>query len=345
MKNFPGDRSKIIKDGVKMDLQITSLETNPLNSIIWGMVLVFFGFGGFVAWAYFAPLDEGVITQGVVNVDSKRKTIQHLRGGIVKDILVRDGDRVVKNAPLIRLDDTQLIKSRLMLLEQINGLEQQASAKAQQIKSFNEELTVLRKLFAEGYVPRTRLFDLERALAELTGSRADNLANIAANKERLAAAQDDIDHSVIRSPVEGMVMGMSVHTVGGVINPSEKLMDIVPEDAPLIIDINIPTHVIDKVHEGLKVDVRFTALNQKTTPMVDGEVDIVSADSIVDQRTGAAFYTARVKVPESSMKKLGNHRIQPGMPVDVTILTGERTMLQYLMKPLSDRMARSMKEE
>lgn len=337
--------SDVVKGGDSQRQQPVILATNPFGSIVMGMVLVLIGFGGFVAWAFMAPLDEGVVTQGVVNVDSKRKTIQHLRGGIVKNILVRDGDRVVKDSPLIHLDDAQMQKSKRMLEEQIKGLEQLANAKSQQIKSLNEELTVLRKLFAQGYVPRNRLFDLERALAELTGSRADNLANVAANKERLAATQDDIDQSVIRSPVEGMVMGMNVHTLGGVINPSEKLMDIVPEDAPLIIDINIPTHVIDKIHEGLMVEVRFTALNLATTPTVEGEVIIVSADSFVDQRTGAAFYTARVKVAESVLKELGHHRIQPGMPVDVTIITGERTMMEYLMKPLTDRMARSMKEE
>jgi len=334
-------------DGVKggdSPLQSAILQTNPFGSILLGFVLVVIGFGGFVAWAFMAPLDEGVVTQGVVNVDSKRKTIQHLRGGTVKDILVRDGDKVAKGAPLIRLDDAQMVQSKRMLVEQIKGLEQVVIAKSRQMASLNEELSVLRKLFDQGYVPRNRLFDLERALAELTGSKADNIANIAANKERLAATQDEIDNSVIRSPVEGMVMGMNVHTIGGVVNPSEKLMDIVPEDALLIIDTTIPTHVIDKVREGLMVEVRFTALNQKTTPTVEGEVVFVSADSLVDQRTGAAFYTARVKVPEEAMKKVGKHRIQPGMPVDITIITGERTMMEYLMKPLSDRMARSLKE-
>jgi len=136
-----------------------------------------------------------------------------------------------------------------------------------------------------------------------------------------------------------------VHTVGGVINPGERLMDIVPEKEALIIDTNIPTNLIDKIHVGLLVDVRFTALNQKITPIVDGEIMTVSADSFVDQRTGAPFYTARVKVPEAGMKKLNNQRVQPGMPVDVIVKTGERTMMEYLMKPLTDRMARSMKEE
>lgn len=319
--------------------------TSPNSAITWGVLIALFGFGGFVLWAVLAPLDEGVVAQGTVNVDSKRKTVQHLRGGIVDQIMVRDGDRVVKDQPLIRLNDTQLVKTQLALQEQINGLEQLASGKAQQIRLLNEELASLRKLFNEGYVPRNRLFDLERALAELTGSRGENLANIAALKERLAATVDDIERSTIRSSTDGVVMGLSVHTIGGVINPGERLLDVVPENEPLVVDTQVPTHVINKVHVGLRVDVRFTALNQTTTPIVDGEVITVSADSFTDSRTGISYYTARVKVPEESMGKLGNQRIQPGMPVDIIIKTGERTMMDYLLKPLTDRVARSMKEE
>jgi len=347
MKTTPWKKSSDVEDAVIVDTESAppALDTNPSASISIGMLLVLLGFGGFVTWAMLAPLDQGIVTQGVVNIDSKRKTVQHLRGGIVADILVRDGDRVTKDSPLIRLDDTQLVKTKQMLQEQIIGLQQQANAKSQQIKSLNDELTVLRKLFAQGYVPRNRLFDLERALADLTGARGDALANIAATQERLAATQDDIDRSVIRAPVEGMIMGLAVHTIGGVINPGEKLLDIVPENEPLIIDTQVPTHLIDKMHLGLMVDIRFTALNQHTTPIIEGEVITVSADSFVDQRTGSSFYTARVKVPDSGMVKLKGQRLQPGMPVDVTVKTGERTMMEYLIKPLSDRFARSMKEE
>ena len=337
--------NKSVADNAAADSSGVAPVTNPNSAITWGVLIALFGFGGFVLWAVLAPLDEGVVAQGTVNVDSKRKTVQHLRGGIVYQILVRDGDRVVKDQPLIRLNDTQLVKTHLALQEQINGLEQLASGKAQQIRLLNEELASLRKLFAEGYVPRNRLFDLERALAELTGSRGENLANIAALKERLAATVDDIERSTIRSSTDGVVMGLNVHTIGGVINPGERLLDVVPENEPLVIDTQVPTHVINKVHVGLRVDVRFTALNQTTTPIVDGEVITVSADSFTDSRTGISYYTARVTVPEESLGKLGNQRIQPGMPVDIIVKTGERTMMDYLLKPLTDRVARSMKEE
>jgi len=337
--------NKSVADNAAADSSGVAPVTNPNSAITWGVLIALFGFGGFVLWAVLAPLDEGVVAQGTVNVDSKRKTVQHLRGGIVDQILVRDGDRVVKDQPLIRLNDTQLVKTHLALQEQINGLEQLASGKAQQIRLLNEELASLRKLFAEGYVPRNRLFDLERALAELTGSRGENLANIAALKERLAATVDDIERSTIRSSTDGVVMGLNVHTIGGVINPGERLLDVVPENEPLVIDTQVPTHVINKVHVGLRVDVRFTALNQTTTPIVDGEVITVSADSFTDSRTGISYYTARVTVPEESLGKLGNQRIQPGMPVDIIVKTGERTMMDYLLKPLTDRVARSMKEE
>lgn len=337
--------NKSVADNAVADSSAVAPVINPNPAIAWGVLIALLGFGGFVLWAVLAPLDEGVVAQGTVNVDSKRKTVQHLRGGIVDQILVRDGDRVVKDQPLIRLNDTQLVKTQLALQEQINGLEQLASGKAQQIRLLNEELASLRKLFNEGYVPRNRLFDLERALAELTGSRGENLANIAALKERLAATVDDIERSTIRSSTDGVVMGLNVHTIGGVVNPGERLLDVVPENEPLVIDTQVPTHVINKVHVGLRVDVRFTALNQTTTPIVDGEVMTVSADSFTDSRTGISYYTARVNVPEASLSKLGNQRIQPGMPVDIIIKTGERTMMDYLLKPLTDRVARSMKEE
>lgn len=313
--------------------------------IFWGIVIIFVGLGGFLFWAMTAPLDQGVVTPGTVNVDSKRKSIQHLRGGIVEQILVKEGDKVAKDQPLIRLNETQLLKTKLGLEDQIKGLRQLVQAKTAQIDLLNHELASLQKLFEQGYVPRSRLFDLERAQADLSGSRGDNLATIASASERLAAVQDDLDRSVIRSPSAGVVLGLNVHTVGGVINPSEKLMEIVPENEQLIIDVQILPQVIDKIHVGLQADIRFTALNQEKTPVVEGEVMNVSPDSIADPRTGLTFYTAKLRVSQANMSRLGDQKVQPGMPVDVIIKTGERTFMDYLLKPLLNRFARSLKEE
>ncbi len=345
MKKLLGKKSKAVNQPVSDYLTTVEYDARPGTAIFWGLLFTVVGFGGFLFWATTAPLDQGVVSMGTLNVDSKRKTIQHLRGGIVEQILVNDGDKVKKDQALIKLNVTQLEKTKLSMLEQMKGLEQQVAGKSEQIRLLNDEHASLKKLFDEGYLPRNRLFDLERGLAELTGSRGENMSNIAAIKERLAATDDDIQRSIIRSPTEGIVMGLNVHTIGGVVNPSEKLMDIVPENEDLVVDTQVPTHVIDKVRVGLLVDLRFTALNQTITPIVSGEVITVSADSFADQRTGATFYTAKVSVPQASLKKLGNQKLQPGMPVDVIIKTGERTMMEYLLKPLTDRMARSLKEE
>lgn len=441
-----------IAEGQFIEIKGYTLDSDPSPVVTQGLLLVLFGFGGFLLWAMLAPLDQGVVAQGVVNVDTKRKTVQHLRGGIVDKILVRDGTKVKKGDPLILLNDTQakaelgIVKGQYLaarasetrllaerdkqdhinfpndlmaeksdpivaelmrvqndlfharratllgaiaiyqqsvagLQDQINGLQSIEKSAEQQMSLLNEELASLRTLFAQGYVPRTRLFDLERSLANITGSRGEALSNIeksrnsiremklrilqqqqefdkevgaeleeirrevAAQRERYVAAQDSLDRSVIESPTDGVIVGSSIYTVGGVISPGQELMYVVPEGDALLIETQVMPQDIDKVQKGLLADVRLTAFNQSTTPVVQGTVVMVSADRTVDERTGVPYFAAKVAITEEGLKKLEKLQIQPGMPADVIIKTGERTFMGYLLKPLFDRVARSFKEE
>lgn len=410
----------------------------------WGRRALWVSLVLFVLWAAFAPLGQGVPTSGSVKVEGNRKTIQHLRGGVVEEILVREGDRVLANQPLVRLNETQVlaqrgivdsqltsllaVEARLLaeragspsivfpasltnnknkpleaevmqvqeqffatrraalqgeisigeetivgLKEQITGLVAQEKSRAEQLKLFQEELTSLKPLYDEGFVPRTRMFELERAIASLAGQRSEDMSNIARirsqiselqlkvlqaknvfrkevetqltdvqrqvgdYKERRVATQDDLERVVLRAPVAGTVVDLSVHTVGGVLAAGQKLMDIVPAGQELVIEVRIPPHLIDSVHEGLEADIHFSALDQTLVPSIAGKLVYLSADSIVDPRTDQSYYVGRVVMTEAGRAKLGKQILQPGMPAEVVILTAERTFLGYLMKPLLTR--------
>jgi HlyD family type I secretion membrane fusion protein len=427
------------------------LEMDPRPAIRFGVGLIVGVLGIFLLWALLAPLDQGVVAPGVVNVDTNRKTIQHQKGGTVKEILVRDGVHVRRGDVLLRLDDTQwlagldiekdaywsarAIEARLTaerdqldrivfpeellgerndprieeilhvqselfearrralagelavyqeniagLVEHISGLEGLEQNKAKQINLFNQELDSLQKLLEKGHVARTQIFEVQRAIASLTGERSANLSEIAATRkniaelklkmlyrkqdflrevetelesikqeaiarhQRMLAAQYDMEHSVITAPVDGVVMGMAIHTVGGVVRPGDDIMFVIPEGERMVLQAQIRPQDIDKVKVGLKADVRLTAFNQSTTPVVEGEVVMVSADSTEDRRTGMRYYSGRVVLTEQSMVKLGGLAILPGMPADIIIKTGERTFMNYLLKPFTDRMARAFKE-
>lgn len=436
----------------KAEVVAEELHDNANPIVRRGLLALLVGFGGFLVWAAFAPLDAGITAHGVVTVDSKRKTIQHLRGGIVEQILVKEGDKVKKNDVLLRLNKTQAeaqyaviraqlitaraVESRLLaersgageikfhdwlqqsatdsvikdamqtqqqlfrtrretlkgelsivqqniagLEQQLTGLQALEKGKAQQVKLLTEEVNSLRTLFEQGYVPRNRIFELERALAEISAQRSSDIANIGRTQsalsemrlrglqrqqeyrkevetqltdiqresdnlqERFVAVEDELARVDVRAPTDGVVVGLNVHTVGGVVNPSEKMMDIIPVGEQLVIEAQVETHMVEKVRPNLPAVVRFSALD-KLTPVVDGKVTTVSADRLTDPRTGFPYYLAQVSVPVSEMKKLGGHQqVQPGMPVEVILKTGEHSLLYYLVKPLTDHMFSALKEQ
>jgi protease secretion system membrane fusion protein len=244
------------------------------------------------------------------------------------------------------------------------GLEATRRAKEEQTKLLLEELKGLRELAADGYLPRNRLSEQERLLAQLSGAISEDLGNLGRTQQsigevrmRMVARQQEYEKEVenglaevqkeassldsrltglafelanteVRAPSEGIIVGLSIHTVGGVLAQGTPLMDVVPKNEPLRIDVQIPTTLIDKVRLGLPVDITFPAFNQKTTPQIPGEFVQVAADATTDpQGKVPPFYRGQVVVTEAGMKKLKLHEIKAGMPAEVFIKTGERTML------------------
>lgn len=182
--------------------------------------------------------------------------------------------------------------------------------------------------------------EVETELTEVT-------REVQSDAEKFLAVKADLERTEIRSPASGQVVGLVVQTVGGVIEPGQKLMDVVPADAPLLLEARIEPHLIDKVRAGLPADLRFTAFAHSPQLVVAGEVVSVSSDLLSEQQGGTVFsyYLARIKVTPDGMKTLGQRRLQPGMPVEVIIKTGERSLLTYLLHPLTKRLAASLKEE
>ena len=418
-----------------------------------GLWILGLGFGGFLLWAGLAPLDEGVPTQGMVALDTKRKTVQHLSGGIVKEVLVQEGQQVKEGQALLRLDGAvakanfeavrqrylgframqsrlfaeqagsgeidfhpdvkaalndplikqqvstqqQLIQARRAALaadlqgieESMQGLKEQLGSyqnilvqRRSQLALLTEELNNTRGMVKEGYAPRNRQLELERmvaesnaAIADLTGNSlritrqvaelgqrslarkqeyrkeietqlADVTREVQSDAEKFVAVTADLDRMEIKAPANGQVVGLSVQTVGAVLQPGQKLLDVVPDQQTLLLEAHIPPHLIDKVQAGLMADIRFNSFAHSPQLVVDGKVMSVSGDLLSDpQQPQFSYYLARVQVTPAGMKTLGARQMQPGMPAEIVIKTGERSLLTYLLHPLTKRMAASMKEE
>ena len=418
-----------------------------------GLLVLAVGFGGFLLWAGLAPLDEGVPTLGMVTLDTKRKTVQHLSGGLVKEVLVQEGQQVKEGQPLLRLDGAvakanfeavrqrylgyramqsrlfaeqagngvinfhpdvkaamndpliqqqvstqqQLIQARRAALaadlqgieESMQGLKEQLGSyqnilvqRRSQLALLTEELTNTRGMVKEGYAPRNRQLELERMVAESNASIADLTGNslrisrqvaelgqrslarkqeyrkeiesqladvtreVQSDAEKFVAVTADLDRMEIKSPANGQVVGHTVQTVGAVLQPGQKLLDVVPNQQTLLLEAHIPPHLIDKVQTGLMADIRFNSFAHSPQLVVDGRVMSVSGDLLSDpQQPQYSYYLARVQVTPEGIKTLGARQMQPGMPAEIVIKTGERSLLTYLLHPLTKRMAASMKEE
>ncbi|GJM12046.1 MAG: HlyD family type I secretion periplasmic adaptor subunit [Pseudohongiella sp.] len=269
-------------------------------------------------------------------------------------------------------------------IEQLNtravGLQALQTSKEEQAAFYEEELVDVRELLSQGFSDKLRLRELERNASRLRGEAAELTANIASTeveigeaelqilqlrreflnevvnnlgetqtslrdiRERLNALQDVVSRTVVRAPVSGIVNGMQVHTVGGVIGPGTQIAEIVPQSDELIIEASVLPIDIDRVATGQEATIRFSSF-ASSVPAIFGEVISISADSQVDQTTGASFYLARVEVTPEGIEDLGNLVLMPGMPAEVFISTGSRTFIQYLFKPFSNALARSFTED
>lgn len=324
-----------------------------------GWMVLAVGFGGFMLWALFAPLDKGVSAQGTVITDGQRKVIQPAVNGVIEEILVKDGDVVKTGQLLVRMNDLQVNaqaestrEAIAGLLGQISGLEQSVQSQKDQLKFLKEQLASMKELAKEGYVARNRVLELERTYAQISGSMAENQGNLERSRHQLGELQKklpaydfDLENATIESPVDGSVVNLQVFTKGQVVQSGAKLMEISPANQALVIEARVPVVLIDKVHVGLPVEMIFAAFNQRTTPRVPGVVSVVSADRITDERTGDIYYKIQARVTDAGMKLLKENLVRPGMPVEVFVITGERTMMNYLMRPLFDRIRTSLGEE
>ena len=414
-----------------------------------GLTLFFLVFGVFGFWSALAPLDGAAFAPGTVTVKSYKKVVQHLEGGIVADILARDGDLVAAGQPLLILDDTQpkasleivnsqyvalrMIESRLVaerdsletvsypsalalsnasaqqevaaqneifaarkatnegrigileqrvdqLQTQVVGMEAQRETKELLAQSFAEELADTQSLLDQGFSEKNRLRQVERSFASYSGEAAELIANIAATRvqigetelqilqqtsefqnevvselsevqtglkdaeERLTALQDVVRRTTIVSPDTGLVNGMQVHTIGGIIGPGAPIAEIVPESDELIVEASVNPIDIDRVSEGQEARIRFSTFGSRA-PTIFGTLINLSADAIPNEATGTSYYLARVEVNPDSIEELGDLALMPGMPAEIYINTGSRTLLQYLFKPLSNSVSRSFNED
>lgn len=354
-----------------------------------GLAVLGVGFGAFILWTTLAPLDEGVPSQATVVLETKRKVVQHLQGGIVASVSVKEGDQVKEGDLLIKLVDStakanheairqqyyalKVTESRL-ISEQLSSprvildsellaessvdpalrrhiAAQQALfvSKQRQVFLLEKELNATRELVKDGYATLVRQMELERQVIdyrkevekELSAIRPD----IQSVTERFKATREDLMRTEIRAPVSGQVVGLAIQTVGGVVSPGQKIMDIVPGKEELILEAQIQPHLIDRVRVGDNVDIRFYTFPKTPQLVVEGKLETLSTDTLSNSADQAPYYLARVRVTERGLNELGARRLQPGMPAEVVVKTGSRTLLQYLLHPLLKRMSASMKEE
>ncbi|HEU4852811.1 MAG TPA: HlyD family type I secretion periplasmic adaptor subunit [Telluria sp.] len=266
---------------------------------------------------------------------------------------------------------------------QIAGMQASRETKKEQMAILKEQLDNIRELAKDGYVPRARQLDLERTYSQMSGATSEEVGNIGRAQRQIAemamrrvqrvqefqaqvraqladvqkeanalagrmTAEDFALANVeVRAPVDGIVMGMEVFTRGGVVPPGFRMMDVVPAADALVVEGQLPINLVDKVHPGLPVELIFSAFNQSTTPHIPGEVTTVSADRLTDQKSGAPYYKVAVRVTPEGLKKMNELKlnVRPGMPVELFVKTGERTMMNYLLKPLFDRANSSLSEE
>ncbi len=275
-----------------------------------------------------------------------------------------------------------ILNQRIEQLDsEIQGLKIQQTARIEQLKIFEDEIVGLKDLNEKGYYPKSKILAVERAMADLRGAAGNDLALIARAKsargeaenqivsvkqrfreditkqlrdtqleitdlnERLRVAEDVLERIEVRAPRSGIVQGIKFHTVGGVIKPGDILMEIAPQDEELVVKARVLTEDIDSIEVGQRAEIRLTALNTRATPAIYGFVKSVSGDSMTDPGGKIPYFLSIIEIPTDERKKLGKVKLSAGMTADVLIQTGERTALNYILKPMLDAFARGLNEE
>lgn len=428
-------------------LQHTLRRTLLVGGIVVGVFFV--GFGGWAAWA---PLTGAAVAQGFISPEGNRRQVQHLEGGIVERLLVRNGSVVVAGQPLVRLDASlarakyhsvlkehrsvlsrharlvaerqgehemvfptedwgdrdveigrklfaaeqelfhsrrlaretkrRILRQRIVQLEdEITGIEAQIESQTRNLGLVHKELRGIAGLVEKGFERRPRLIALQREETDVMGARAGNKAalaraqskigeteieitslesthreevetslsevqaKLARLREEMRAARDILDRTVITAPVSGIVMKLRIHTEGGVLSAGDQVLDIVPSDEQLLIEARISPRDIDEVRAGLPAKVVLTGYSQRNTPQLHGAVRDVSADRMVDEKTGEFYYQARIELPAGHVAAVAPQvTLKPGMPADVMVVTGRRTLLDYIVEPVTSSFRNSFNE-
>ncbi|NVO56282.1 HlyD family type I secretion periplasmic adaptor subunit [Rhodobacteraceae bacterium B1Z28] len=435
-------------------IDITDATPRIGRYVLFGICTLLVFVGGSVYWAFASKLDGAVVAPASFVVEGDRKTVEHLDGGIIRSILVADGEFVRKGQPLIRLDSTDIDvdlsvlgsqlgelsvrRARLLaqmagqsgfdestaltafedgmdrlhwypayltqkqlfnaeararrteaqineqritgLKDQIDGLNEQRRTTQNQIEITHTELANLQSLLDKGLVAVTRVSARQIELERLSGvdaalrtqiAQAENqvhelrLTLISQQKLRdevfageLAIVEAQLDlirpqfagsserrkRIEVVAPTSGRVVNLGVSTTGGVIRPGERIMDIVPADQALIVEARIKTGDIDKLRVGQATRIRLSAFAQADVPEASGQIFDISADALEDERTGEAYFKARVKLDAEQPDAVTALELVPGMPADLFVNTGERAVIAYLAQPISDRLAKTFIE-
>jgi len=421
--------------------------TNDSKVIGFGFGIVFLLFAIFGGWMAFAPLAESSVAIGKVSADLDKKTIQHLEGGVIENIYVKDGDEVKKGDILLKIkeiniksqldifktqyDDASALYARLVaqrdgqssvvypdelknegikkeqnsiffetkksiedekiisqnrvvqLENQISGLKSLMEAKKSRMKSISEEILEWEELYKQRLVDKLKIRDLGREKNMIEGDisqtdseiaklyeainetknqqllREKEFAKVTLNElvkaksilfdlqSKIVSVEDTLKRTSVVSPIDGTVVGLSLHTVGGVVAPGRDILQIIPQKSKLIVVAQVQTADIDKVKVGLMSDIRFSAFNTRDTHVIEGKVVHVSADSFKDEKSGLPYYEAKIEVTKNGEQQIAEYGFElvSGMPAEVMIKMSERTMLSYLIKPLTDMVSRGFNEE
>lgn len=438
------------------DAGFTDQVTKDLRETIRGpikfaMTVIAITIGFFVVWGGLAPLDSAAVAEGVIAVSGNHKTIQHLEGGIIESINVKEGQEVKEGDLLMTLSDSsakaqkQIVESQLIFAtatrarldaeqngydmiiwdvdefdqsnhevvniiknqdnlfrykreelkanqnivadrikqsqEEIIALEARLRSIESQKLSIEEEIKSNEKLMEKGLALKPRVRELQRHMDELIASVVEVKAKIAgANQaisenrlksinidneyykeisretkenhsqvldltEKYNASVDVLNRTKIKSPSSGIVTDLAYHTVGGVVSPGHKIMDIVPQNEKLIVEAKVRTQDIDSIYPGMIAKIQLGAYKSRLVPRIEGKVIYVSPDKLVDQQSGMPYYLARIEIDESQIKSLtADIKLYPGMPATVFIVKGTRTFLQYIISPIIDSFYKAFKE-
>ncbi len=439
----------VVHDRAALPARISADARRPIGV---GIAIVLLFFGGLGAWAALAPLAGAIVAEGVIKVEANRQAVQHVEGGLVKQILVKDGELVGEGQVLVRLDETaaranvdvltaqfdalRMLEARLVaerdgrdqigfpealmarqyepqtaamltgqinlfearrrafdgqrllqeqkiaqLNEQITGYDAQLRSQQRQMALIEEEAKGTRELWQKGWAPKTKVLALDRTSASLDGARGEAVANVARSKQqigearlqilqltkdrlsevaeqlrdaqtklldvepKLRTARDTLEHTELKAPRRGYVVGLTAFTVGGVVAKGDHVLDVVPLGSPLVVEGQVKPEDIEGMQPGLGAEVQLTAYKQRSVPKVRGTVSRVSADRITDQRNNTSYYQIMVELDQDELKALPGVQLAPGMPAEILVPTKERTALDYLLAPLAAGFNRALREK